>query len=282
MTTRVKHRPRHYASQRTLRLGTPVLAYDVQREAYRLRLVGERFGPVFRPDRRYDAAGDARRGRRYTDVDARPRAASFLDGPSEMRQLGVIGAVMFLAVLIGFGVTLIPHAASPTRAGTPQPKVAVQAPHHRPAPSTVASGTATSAKAATTTPAHRSHPARAASHHGARHHRHAAARRHATTHHASAPASTPTTATTTPVTTSSTPVSTPTTPVQTTPPATHTTPPPTHITPTPTHTTPGSGSTGTSGGGTTGGGTSGGGKTSGAGTGSSGSSGGSGTVSGGG
>jgi uncharacterized membrane protein YgcG len=265
----VSTRPRRYTSPTTLRLGTAVFDYDLPGLAYRLRVVGDHLEPVLRPDRRLTAAGDARIGRRSTDAPG-PSTSPF-EGPSEGRQLAVIGAVTLLAVLIGFGVTLIP-SNGPTRAAAAPTRAVSHSVGHHSSPATTAT------QPAATAPAHRSHAARAAD----RHHHHAATvgQRHAPAAHPRAhtnraPAKTPTTAataptTTTPVETTSTPITTTTAPVQTTPPPTHTTPAPTHTTPAPTHTTPsGTGSSGTSG-------------SSSAGTSSSGSSSGSGPVSGGG
>ncbi len=45
-------RPRRYVAWHWLRLLTPVLRYSSSRRAYLLRGVGDRFGPVLRPERR--------------------------------------------------------------------------------------------------------------------------------------------------------------------------------------------------------------------------------------
>ena len=45
-------RPRHYVSGATLSVTRPILRYSSGRDAYVLRVVGSRFGPVLRPDRR--------------------------------------------------------------------------------------------------------------------------------------------------------------------------------------------------------------------------------------
>jgi uncharacterized membrane protein YgcG len=254
----------------TRRLGTPIFDYDLPGLAYRLPVVDDRIGPVLGGfDRRLTAVGDARIGRRSTD-EPRPTSSVF-EGPSEGRQLAVIGGVTLVAVLIGFGVTLIP-SNSPTRALADSTKAVRHSPQHHTSPA-AAAGTGTAKQ-----PAHGTR-ARAATHQASHRHHHAATVSHRTTearhtqvHTTSTPTSSPTTTATTtaPADTTPTPVTTRTAPVQTAPTPTHTTPAPTHTTPAPTHTTPGgTGSSGTSG-------------SSSAGTSSSGSSGGSGTVSGGG
>ena len=58
-------RPRHYISPGLLTVMRPFLRYSYSRGAYVLRIVGERWGPVLRPDQRrhqleYD--GHDRRG----------------------------------------------------------------------------------------------------------------------------------------------------------------------------------------------------------------------------
>jgi hypothetical protein len=45
-------RTRHYVSPGALTLGRPVLSFDYAREAYVLRGIGDRLGPVLREDRR--------------------------------------------------------------------------------------------------------------------------------------------------------------------------------------------------------------------------------------
>jgi len=45
-------RPRHYVPRPTFLLLRPLLRYSTTREAYVLRIVGIRFGPVVRIDRR--------------------------------------------------------------------------------------------------------------------------------------------------------------------------------------------------------------------------------------
>ena len=58
---RTVSRPRRYVSPVTLTLTRPLLALSAPREAYVLRVVGNRYGPVLRLDRRrravaYDGA----------------------------------------------------------------------------------------------------------------------------------------------------------------------------------------------------------------------------------
>jgi hypothetical protein len=45
-------RPRHYVPPGRIAACRPLLAYDEVRDAYVLRGIGHRFGPVLRPDRR--------------------------------------------------------------------------------------------------------------------------------------------------------------------------------------------------------------------------------------
>jgi hypothetical protein len=57
-------RPRHYVSQTTLGLLRPLFRYSLSRDAYVMRLVGNRRGPVLRHERRHkerDYAGPERR-----------------------------------------------------------------------------------------------------------------------------------------------------------------------------------------------------------------------------
>jgi hypothetical protein len=49
-------RPRRYVARHWLVLGRPLLRYSEPREAYVLRLVGRKWGPVLRQDRRRDGA----------------------------------------------------------------------------------------------------------------------------------------------------------------------------------------------------------------------------------
>jgi hypothetical protein len=49
---RTVRRPRRYVSRRWLALLGPVLRYSASRDAYLLRGVGRRYGPVLRLDRR--------------------------------------------------------------------------------------------------------------------------------------------------------------------------------------------------------------------------------------
>ena len=61
-------RPRRYLAPHWIALGRPVLRYSEYRDAYVLRLVGRKWGPVLRVDRRREAAplagGAERRGAR--------------------------------------------------------------------------------------------------------------------------------------------------------------------------------------------------------------------------
>jgi hypothetical protein len=63
---RTVRRPRHYVSRYWLTLLTPVFAYNYARDAYVLRGVGRRVGPVLRAERRIQReqpadGGDRRR-----------------------------------------------------------------------------------------------------------------------------------------------------------------------------------------------------------------------------
>ncbi|MBA3806769.1 MAG: hypothetical protein H0X28_00025 [Solirubrobacterales bacterium] len=49
---RIVRRPRRYVAPQWLRLLGPVLRYSGSRDAYVLRAVGKRMGPVLRQDRR--------------------------------------------------------------------------------------------------------------------------------------------------------------------------------------------------------------------------------------
>jgi hypothetical protein len=49
---RTVKRPRRYVAHRWIAVGRPVLRYSQPRDAYVLRLVGRKWGPVLRTDRR--------------------------------------------------------------------------------------------------------------------------------------------------------------------------------------------------------------------------------------
>ncbi|MGD0196547.1 MAG: hypothetical protein ABSC56_01385 [Solirubrobacteraceae bacterium] len=51
-TMRRRQRPRRYVSSHLLVLLLPLFRYSLTRDAYVLRLVGQRFGPVLRAERR--------------------------------------------------------------------------------------------------------------------------------------------------------------------------------------------------------------------------------------
>jgi hypothetical protein len=63
---RTVKRPRHYVARHWLGLVRPVFRYSESRDAYVLRAVGRKWGPVLRLDRRSSRAFDGveRRGRR--------------------------------------------------------------------------------------------------------------------------------------------------------------------------------------------------------------------------
>jgi hypothetical protein len=67
---RTAKRPRRYVARRLLVLLSPLLRYSRSRDAYVLRVVGRRVGPVLRPDRR------PRRARPFDGVDRRGRILS--------------------------------------------------------------------------------------------------------------------------------------------------------------------------------------------------------------
>jgi hypothetical protein len=63
---RTVKRPRRYVARHWLTLGRPVLRYSAPRQAYVLRVVGRKWGPVLKVDRRHGHAlrgGTERRGR---------------------------------------------------------------------------------------------------------------------------------------------------------------------------------------------------------------------------
>ncbi|MHB1570525.1 MAG: hypothetical protein ACYCXW_02740 [Solirubrobacteraceae bacterium] len=74
--TRVK-RPRHYVSPALLAALRPCLRYSYGRSAYVLRVVGERRGPVLRPERRRNQRPFVGRDRRapLTEQRSTQRAA---------------------------------------------------------------------------------------------------------------------------------------------------------------------------------------------------------------
>ncbi len=64
---RVK-RPRRYVARHWLLLARPLFRYSAIREAYVLRVVGRRTGPVLREDRRRGQSFDGVERRRHTSV----------------------------------------------------------------------------------------------------------------------------------------------------------------------------------------------------------------------
>jgi hypothetical protein len=63
---RTVRRPRRYVHRHWLLLMRPLLRYSEVRDAYVLRVVGRRTGPVLRPDRRTPSAS-----RRFDGMDRR-------------------------------------------------------------------------------------------------------------------------------------------------------------------------------------------------------------------
>lgn len=55
---RTHHRPRRYVARHWISLGRPVLRYSESRDAYILRVVGRKWGPVLRIDRRTSSSFD--------------------------------------------------------------------------------------------------------------------------------------------------------------------------------------------------------------------------------
>jgi len=51
---RTLKRPRRYVDRQWIELARPLLRYSASRDAYILRLVGQRWGPVLRIERRYE------------------------------------------------------------------------------------------------------------------------------------------------------------------------------------------------------------------------------------
>lgn len=65
---RTVRRPRRYVSRQWIALLAPALRYSASRDAYVLRGIGRRYGPVLRPDRRVT------RRRRLDTPERRARA----------------------------------------------------------------------------------------------------------------------------------------------------------------------------------------------------------------
>jgi hypothetical protein len=55
---RTVKRPRRYIARRWISVGRPVLRYSSRRDAYVLRVVGRKWGPVLRPNRRHGSGVD--------------------------------------------------------------------------------------------------------------------------------------------------------------------------------------------------------------------------------
>jgi hypothetical protein len=65
---RTVRRPRHYVARHWLLLARPLFRYSAVRDAYVLRGVGRRTGPVLREDRRHAQSFDGVERRRHTSV----------------------------------------------------------------------------------------------------------------------------------------------------------------------------------------------------------------------
>jgi hypothetical protein len=61
---RTAKRPRRYVASHWLVLARPVLRYSAARDAYVLRVIGRRVGPVLRQDRRHEQRLDGVERRR--------------------------------------------------------------------------------------------------------------------------------------------------------------------------------------------------------------------------
>ncbi len=61
---RTVKRPRRFVAKGWLELGRPLFRYSESRDAYVLRVIGRRYGPVLKVDRRHGGAlqGPERRG----------------------------------------------------------------------------------------------------------------------------------------------------------------------------------------------------------------------------
>ncbi len=70
MAMRSTGRQRRYVARHWLLLARPLLRYSATRDAYVLRLVGRRAGPVLRPDRR------RRRGQPFAGAERRGAGAA--------------------------------------------------------------------------------------------------------------------------------------------------------------------------------------------------------------
>ncbi|HEY5427989.1 MAG TPA: hypothetical protein VIK04_02645 [Solirubrobacteraceae bacterium] len=68
-------RPRRYVSSGLLTVLRPLFRYDYARSAYVMRLVGERYGPVLRDDRR----------RRQRSFEGAERRGQVLDAHASLR-----------------------------------------------------------------------------------------------------------------------------------------------------------------------------------------------------
>jgi hypothetical protein len=242
---RVAARRRRYVSPATITLCGPLLEHDLWRDAYLLRRVGLRFGPVLRPDRRRAEAV-------YDGPERRDDLAAAAGEFTRRRTIAGLAIVALIVAPFAIALALNGNSAHVTRAASrvasvSHPSVTTHAatkrriavrPHPRSQPST------------------RTRTRTDRSAHALRHHAHARAAAASGTVHRHHPAASVTakpvapTVTTTdaaPVTTTPTPAvtATPTpTPTPTVAPAPTPVPTPTQSTPTSTAST-GAGSTGT-------------------------------------
>jgi hypothetical protein len=237
---RVNPRARRYVSPAALNLGRPVLAHDLWRDAYLLRGVGLRFGPVLRPDRRHTQAaydGPERRDGSVAATGLLTRRRGMIRG---LAVAALVAAPFALALALGDHSTHAANAASApvTAASVNRPSVRTHA--------------ATPSHAATKRRiAHRSHPrprprARTVRRtHAVHHHRHARttatsgiARRHAAARATVKSVTPPTVTTTDAAPVATTPTPTPTATPTPTPTPTPTVAPAPTPAPTPTATKP--------------------------------------------
>jgi hypothetical protein len=112
---RLSQRPRHYVSPVTLTVCRPLLAHDWWRDAYLLRGVGERYGPVLRAERRREEEGYAGPERRAAPPTAVSRGRGGLTAVIPVLALGVAALVAVL-LLAGHGKPAA--AAAPVRVTT--------------------------------------------------------------------------------------------------------------------------------------------------------------------
>ena len=234
---RVTPRPRRYASPALLRLGVPLLTYDLERRAYRLRVVGDRIGPVLLPNRRCastayageDRRGDTGRGGRGARARRRNRGRD-----------AVIGGTALLLAVLGIAVALLAHGVPRARSAAAGAEASSRS-AHRQSSTVIASGTQAASLRRLSAPAHRAAGARhpAATRRRARAiHRHDVATRHRPVHRRAIRARTPGRTAPAPTTPAAPTAPSTVAPAETTPAPTVSTPPTTSSGRAPVDTTP--------------------------------------------